>query len=84
MIRSPGVAASIAALNAYLAARRKHGRSLAADRDGHGVDRLLAVGRRDDQLTALRGVEPPYCVCCCTAQVWTTCCCTVTVRRQAP
>src|SRR5205085_11845269 len=31
------------------------GRRLAADGDGHGVDRLLAIGGRDNQLTALGG-----------------------------
>src|SRR6202140_5757243 len=38
-------------------------RCLAADRDGHGVDRLFAAGGRDDQLTALRGCGARRVLC---------------------
>ena len=54
MIRSPGAAASMACGLTGLSGT-EHGGLLAADRDGHRVDGLLAVGRRDEQLAALRG-----------------------------
>ena len=68
MIRSPGAAASIAVWIAVRPLTMR--RSLAADGDGHGVDRLSCRCRRDDQFAALR-VGPPYCACCCMAHVGT-------------
>jgi len=51
MIKSPGAALSIAL---WIESRRGRASELCRDRDGHRIDRLLAVGRRDDQLAAPR------------------------------